>query len=156
MLLSRPGIHVIANDISAAQIQAARKNLLEVSEDAVDRVTFQEGDMMQLSFPDGSLDAVVGLYTVIHLPREEQSELLGRVAGWLKPGGHILINFTTTDDEGRVNPSWLVEKGWMFWSGWGPERTSELVKENGFDVLSAELRGDIGDATFYWVIARKK
>lgn len=156
MLLSRPGIQVIANDISSAQIEAAKKNLRELPEGAVDRVSFKEGDMMQLSFPNGSLDAVVGLYTVIHLPREEQSELLTRIAGWLRPGGHILINFTPTDDEAKVNPSWLVEKGWMFWSGWSPERTSELLTKNGFDILSAELQGDIGDSTFYWVVARKK
>lgn len=156
MLLSSPGINIIANDISPAQIQAARKNLCKLPEEAGDRVTFKEGDMMQLSFPDGSLDAVVGLYTVIHLPREEQSELLTRIAGWLKPGGHILINFTLDDEEGKVNPNWLVEKGWMFWSGWGPEHTSELLKRDGFDILGAELQGDVGDSSFYWVIARKK
>ncbi|KAG8160959.1 hypothetical protein KVR01_009223 [Diaporthe batatas] len=155
MLLSRPGVHVIANDISAAQIQAARKNLSELPATYVDRVVFKEGDMMQLSFPNGSLDAVIGLYTVIHLPREEQSELLARIAGWLRPGGHLLFNFTPTDDEFQVNPSWLVEEGWMFWSGWGPERTSELLKKNDFKILSAEVQGDIGDSTFYWVIAQK-
>lgn len=155
MMLSRPGIHVIANDMSAAQIESAKKNLSRFSEAAVDRVTFNEGDMMQLSFPSGSLDAVVGLYSLIHLPREEQSELLTRIAGWLKPGGHILVNFMSNGQEVKVNPNWLVEKGWMFWSGWGAERTTELVKGAGFEILKAELRGDVGDATFFWVIARK-
>lgn len=156
MLLARPGIHVIANDMSAAQLEKARQNLSEFSEADVNCVTFKEGDMMQLSFPNGSLDAVVGLYSVIHLPREEQSELLTRIAGWLRPGGHMLINFTPDDNEAKVNPSWLAEEGWMFWSGWGQERTAELLKGDGFEILSAELQGDIGDSSFYWVIAKKK
>ncbi|KAH8754338.1 methyltransferase domain-containing protein [Diaporthe sp. PMI_573] len=156
VLLPRPGIHVIANDMSAAQLELAKKNLSEFSEADVDRVTFRQGDMMHLSFPDESLDAVVGLYSVIHLPREEQSELLARTSRWLRPGGHMLVNFTPDDYEAKINPSWLAEKGWMFWSGWGSERTAELLKGNGFDIISAELRGDIGDSSFYWVIARKK
>lgn len=155
MLLSQPGVQVIANDMSAAQIESAKKNLSALSDAAVDRVTFIEGDMMQLSFATGSLDAVVGLYSLIHLPREEQSELLTRISGWLRPGGHMLVNFMSNGQEVNVNPNWLAEKGWMFWSGWGAERTTELVKEAGFEILKSELRGDDGDATFFWVIARK-
>lgn len=155
MLLARPGIHVIANDISAAQIELAKKNLAEISEIDESRVTFKDGDMMQLSFPTGSLDAVVGLYSVIHLPREEQSELLTRIYGWLRPGGHMLVNFTPDDNEGRVNPNWLAEKGWMFWSGWGPERTAELLKGAGFDILTAEFKGDIGDSAFTGSLRRR-
>ncbi|KKY35545.1 putative methyltransferase type 11 [Diaporthe ampelina] len=158
MLLSRPEIDVIANDMSATQIGSARKNLAlsEFAEVAEDRVTFKEGDMMQLCFPNGSLDAVVGLYSLIHLPRHEQSELLTRISSWLRPGGHMLVNFMSNGEEIRVNPNWLAEKGWMFWSGWGVERTTELVKAAGFDMLKAELRGDVGDASFFWVIVRKK
>lgn len=155
LMLSRPAIHVIANDISVAQIESAKKNISELSEAAVDRVTFNEGDMMHLSFPSDSLDAVVGLYSLIHLPREEQSELITKISGWLRPGGHILVNFMSIGEDVKVNPNWLAEKGWMFWSGWGAERTTELVKGAGFEILKAELRGDIGDATFFWVIARK-
>lgn len=156
MMLSRPGIQVIANDMSVAQIERAKKNLSKFSEAAVDRVAFREGDMMQLSFPSDSLDAVVGLYSLIHLPREEQSELLTRISDWLRPGGHILVNFLSNGEEAKINPNWLAEKGWMFWSGWGAERTNELVKGAGFEIIKAELRGDIGDSIFFWAIARKK
>lgn len=156
MLLSRPNIHVVANDMSVAQIERAKTNLSKSPGAAVDRVTFKQGDMMQLSFPSDSLDAVVGLYSLIHLPREEQSELLTRISGWLRPGGHILVNFMSNGEEAKVNPNWLAEKGWMFWSGWGAERTNDLVKGAGFEIIKAELRGDIGDSTFFWSIARKK
>ncbi|KAL1871172.1 hypothetical protein Daus18300_004917 [Diaporthe australafricana] len=155
-LLSVPGVNVVANDMSAAQIESAKKNLSKFSETAKDRVTWNEGDMMQLAFPDNSLDALVGLYSLIHLPREEQSELVARAFRWLRPGGHMLVNFTSGADEANINPNWLAEKGWMFWSGWGPENTAEIVKGAGFQIIESELRDEEGDASFFWVIARKE
>ncbi|CAM1508812.1 Fc.00g025510.m01.CDS01 [Cosmosporella sp. VM-42] len=150
-VLSIPNTTVFANDISAAQISIAKQNLAEFG----DRVTCQEGDMMQLEFPEASLDAVVGLYTIIHLPREEQAEMVVRISRWLKLGGHVLINFTCSADEATVNPNWLVEKGWMYWSGWGAEHSLEMVKNSGLVVLENDIKGDPGDGIFLWVLACK-
>jgi ubiquinone/menaquinone biosynthesis C-methylase UbiE len=150
-LLSIPNTIVFANDISEAQIGIAKQNLAEFG----DRVTCKQGDMMQLDFPDASLDAVVGLYTIIHLPREEQTEMVAKIYRWLKPGGHLLVNFTSSADEVNVNPNWLVDKGWMFWSGWGADRSLEMVKNSALDILHSEIKGDSGDGTFLWVLARK-
>ncbi|KAM0257675.1 hypothetical protein ACHAQJ_004239 [Trichoderma viride] len=150
-LLSIPNTTVFANDISEAQIGIAKQNLAEFG----DKITCKQGDMMQLDFPDASLDAVVGLYTIIHLPREEQTEMVARISRWLKPGGHMLVNFTSIAEEAIVNPNWLVDKGWMFWSGWGVEHSLEMVKNSGLDVLHSEIKGDSGDVAFLWVLARK-
>ncbi|KAM5344344.1 hypothetical protein ACJ41O_012881 [Fusarium nematophilum] len=150
-LLTIPNTTVFANDISEAQIGIAKQNLAEFG----DRVTCKAGDMMQLGFPDASLDAIVGLYTIIHLPREEQTEMVARISKWLKPGGHMLVNFTSTAEEVEVNPNWLVDKGWMFWSGWGVERSQEMVQSSGLEVLDSEIKGDPGDGVFLWVLARK-
>lgn len=151
-LLSVPNATVFANDLSGAQIELARKNLAAFG----DRVTLHQGDMMQLTFDNASLDAVVGLYSLIHLPRDEQVALVGSIAQWLKTGGHLLVNFTPEAFEKGVEPDWLVDKGWMFWSGWGPERMLEILDAAGLEVLESELRGDPGDAVFFWVIARKR
>ena len=40
-------------------------------------------DMTSLNFPRGSFDAVVAFYSVIHLPRDEQRQLLKQIAEWL-------------------------------------------------------------------------
>ncbi|KAL2256263.1 hypothetical protein VTK26DRAFT_1920 [Humicola hyalothermophila] len=63
--------------------------------------------MAALSFPPASLDAVVALYSIIHLPREEQAALMGRVAAWLRPGGVVLANFGTEALEAFVDERWL-------------------------------------------------
>ncbi len=152
MLLSVPNTRLFANDMSAAQIDLGMKNLAEFG----DRVSWKTGDMTQLSFPDNSLDAVIGMYSLIHLPREEQSDMVNKISRWLRPGGYMLVNFTSADHEANINPNWLAEKGWMFWSGWGLDHMTEVVKDSGLNLLTGELRGDPGDASFFWVLAVKK
>ena len=150
-LLSIPNATVVANDISSTQIEIGKKNLAE----SADRVTWNEGDMMSLSFPEDSLDAVVGMYSLIHLPRTEQKELVTRISKWLKTGGYLLVNFTSSDMKCDIDPSWLMPDGWMFWSGWGTTRVKEMVEITGFEAIIAELRGDDGDGQFFWVLAKK-
>jgi ubiquinone/menaquinone biosynthesis C-methylase UbiE len=155
-LASYPNIYVTANDLSGTQLALARENLAAVgSEDRGCRVMLVEGDMMGLQFPAGSFDAVVALYSVIHLPRDEQAELIGRITRWLKPGGWVLANFTEEELAGCVIQDWLEEGGWMFWSGWGVDRTCEIMKGFGFEILVRDVVQDVVDGSFLWLLARK-
>ena len=38
----------------------------------------------------GSFDAVVSLYALIHVPLQDQRNLLPKVRRWLRPGGYLL------------------------------------------------------------------
>ncbi|KAL2015667.1 hypothetical protein VTK56DRAFT_5045 [Thermocarpiscus australiensis] len=151
------GVHVTANDLSATQIALGQERLRAETERG--RVRWVQGDMMGLSFPGGTFDVIVALYSVIHLPREEQGLLMERVAEWLRPGGLALVNFSGMEMEGEVVERWLdQEKGWMYWSGWGAEKTLEVVRERaGLEVLVEEVIKEEGvqDVEFLWVIARK-
>jgi ubiquinone/menaquinone biosynthesis C-methylase UbiE len=75
--LTVAGHHVTGVDISEVQIARARE--------LVPQAEFVNADVMSLSFPPASFDHVVSLYALIHLPLAEQSELLERIAGWLRP-----------------------------------------------------------------------
>lgn len=155
-LLSYPNVSVVANDISSTQINLAKHNLIEGhGEKVLERVEFVEGDMNALSFPTASLDVVLGLYSIIHLPREEQVELLEKITGWLKPGGYFLANFAQKESESVINEEWLDEKGWMFWSSWGQERTIEFLQSTGLHIVVGEVTNDVVDTSFLWIIARK-
>ncbi|KAF9873188.1 hypothetical protein CkaCkLH20_09351 [Colletotrichum karsti] len=151
-LLTTPDLFVTANDLSSTQIQLARENL---AKHGTDRVTYVEGDMMALEFSEGSFDAILGMYSVIHLPREEQSEMIRRMAKWLKPGGLLLVNFSAEKSPGHVVDEWLHEKGWMYWSGWGSEETLAQIKETGLEVLLDDIVKDETDSTFLWLLAKK-
>ncbi|KAK3339925.1 methyltransferase [Lasiosphaeria hispida] len=147
-------IHVTANDLSSTQIALGQARLAPHA----DRVTWLPGDMMGLDFADGSFDAIVALYSVIHLPREEQDILMGRIAKWLKPGGVVLVNFAGEDVKEATIEKWLgCDEGWMFWSGWGAEATLEKIKGGaGLEVVLGEVvkeQEDV-DAAFLWVIAK--
>ncbi|KAF8155330.1 S-adenosyl-L-methionine-dependent methyltransferase [Mycena galopus ATCC 62051] len=132
-LLARalPAARIIANDISSAQMALLRARL--GAEIAAGTVETRLGDMMDLDFTEGELDAVVGLYTVLHLPREEQGELVRRVGRWVKGGGWLLLNFAGRESEGTVEVGWLEEgkesQNVMYWSSWSPEESRRLVEQ---------------------------
>jgi SAM-dependent methyltransferase len=95
-------------DFSSVQIARARA--------LVPAAEFRCEEMTQSRFPPNSFDAVISLYAIIHVPFEEQRELFERIAGWIKPGGRLLVTvgheaWTGTEE------NWLgVPGGTMYWS----------------------------------------
>jgi SAM-dependent methyltransferase len=151
--VKEPVIHVTGNDLSTSQLDLARRNLLGYA----DRLTLAEGDMFALSFPDRSFDAVTGFYSIIHLPREEQTQLVKKIASWLKPGGLLLANFAVDISKATVMERWLdEEKGWMYWSSWGEAGSVKMLEEAGLEILFRETKQITGDANFVWLLARQK
>jgi SAM-dependent methyltransferase len=152
-LLLEHGCQVVANDISAEQLKLARQNL--GSADGM--LELSQKDMMELDFEGGSLDAVVAFYSIIHLPRTEQKDLLGRLQKWLKPGGHILINLGTRDmDEGLAH-DWLGEG--MYWSGFDTKSNESMVSEAGFEILQSKVIDQREEEDkvipFLWILGKK-
>ncbi|KAF5987497.1 O-methyltransferase [Fusarium bulbicola] len=151
LLPRAPSIHVHANDLSDVQLDLARQNLAPYQ----DRVDFHPGDMMKLDFAPGSLTAVVALYSIIHLPQEEQREIIRRIGRWLAPGGVFLSTFGTDETSVIIDEKWIDEKGWMFWSGLGKEGVNTaLTEEAGLEVLHAALEEDADDK-FFWFVSKK-
>lgn len=147
-----PNVHVHANDLSSHQLELLKSNLAEYQ----DRITTLEGDMLSLTPATGTLTAVAGMYCIIHLPRDEQSLLISKIHDWLKPGGLLLANFTEEGAKEVINEKWMGDGGWMYWSGWGAEKTREVIKASGFEILESEVVHDKVDANFLWVLARRK
>lgn len=98
---------VIGVDLSPVQIERARA--------LVPAATFVCADMASLDFADASFDAVVCLYSIIHLPLEEQPGFLGNIGRWLRPGG-VLIATVGHGAWTGVERDWLgVPGGDMWW-----------------------------------------
>ncbi|KAJ5775423.1 uncharacterized protein N7511_000434 [Penicillium nucicola] len=153
LLSSNPSFQVTANDISSAQIALAKQSL-------PDTVALIEGDMMGLEFQPESFHAVLAMYSIFHLPRDEQVTILARIFDWLKPGGWILANFPVKEFDSQFNEAWLGgQKGVMHWSGWGREKIGAILKDTGFSVVVDEVVVDSEEAdhdvAFQWVLAKK-
>lgn len=141
---------VVANDISDAQIELAKKNLQS------DNVEFIAGDMTKLTFAPSHFGAVVAFYSIIHLPREEQLDMFKQISYWMKPGGYLLCNLGTTDDPGK-SVAWLGDAQ-MFWSGFDADKYHQILTESGFSTINSEIIPDNEDGKivpFLWVLAQK-
>lgn len=157
LLASREHISVTANDISDAQIALAKERLPE-------SVNLIRGDMMELDFSQEHFDAVTAMYSIFHLPRDEQTVILRRIFGWLKPGGQLLANFPETEFASSSDQSWLGgTKGAMHWSGWGREEMKRLLQDIGFEMEIDEVVVDTEEENgvsrrvpFNWILAKAK
>jgi cyclopropane fatty-acyl-phospholipid synthase-like methyltransferase len=132
-------------DVSARQLELARQR--------VPAATLIKADMTALELAAESFDAVVALYSIIHVPRQEQASLLERINGWLKPGGGFLATWAIHAWEGR-EADW---EGWgapMWWSTFGADKNLALLDAAGFAVGSAQQLTGNGE-TWLWVLAYK-
>ncbi|PSL02864.1 methyltransferase family protein [Haloactinopolyspora alba] len=140
--LSAAGYAVTGVDFSEVQVRRARE--------LAPTATFLQSDVTDVEFPDASFDAVVCLYTVIHLPLAEQPPLLRRIAGWLRPGGLLLATtghgaWTGTDDD------WLGGGATMWWSHADAATYRSWITDVGLDVEHSDVvpEGDSAHALFW-------
>jgi cyclopropane fatty-acyl-phospholipid synthase-like methyltransferase len=142
------GRHMTGVDISATQVELARRN--------VPTATFLHADMTALAFEPEAFDAVVAFYSLTHVPRDDVPALLARIRDWLRPGGTFLASFGVEDDPGTIEEGWLGVD--MYFSHFSAKKNRRLVAEAGLVVDSAEVLvepEDRCDARFLWVVAHR-
>ena len=79
--------HIVGADISEGMMAVGREKVKE--EGLQNVISFQHEDCMQLSFPDGSFDAVTSSYGVRNFQNLDKG--LQEMQRVLRPGGHLLI-----------------------------------------------------------------
>ena len=91
--------------------------------------------MCELTFEEGEFSGIIALYSVIHVPLEEQPPLLRKTLRWLIPGGYLLFTagnrkWTGTEDD------WLGVMGAeMYWSIADSDTYSVWLREMGYRVI---------------------
>lgn len=139
---------VTGADISERHIALAQENVPEA--------TFIHADMTKLVFPADSFDGIVAFYSLIHLPREEQADMLPRIAEWLCPGGLFVATFGIRSFDGEIDDDWLGTT--MYWSSYDSGTNKRLVEEAGLQIIRAqEETAEEFDRplTFLWIVAQK-
>lgn len=127
-LLSRR-FEVVGVDISEVQISRARKLMPES--------TFLCADMTRVRFLAGSIDAAVCLYSIIHVPVEEQPALIERIGRWIRPGGPFVLIAGAVSSTG-TEKSWLGSTSEMYWSHADAETYAQWLIGAGFEIRRRE------------------
>jgi len=140
---------VTANDISSSCLELAKKHAPSAN--------LIQSDMTSLAFDDNSFDAVVAFYSFHHVPRDRYQPLLDDIGRWLKPGGKFVSAMYPYDVDNLV-----TTEGWhgsnMYWSSFNEEKTLELVRNAGLNVLETAKESAIEngkETTFLWIIAER-
>lgn len=95
---------------------------------------FVVADMTQIAFPEGSLDGVIALYSVIHVPLEEQPKLFRSIFSWLKPGATFMVVVGAGRWTG-VAENWIRPGTTMYWSHGSGDDYESVFREVGFELL---------------------
>jgi SAM-dependent methyltransferase len=136
-------------DLSPVQIERSRA--------AMPGVRFEVGDATSLEQEIATLDGIVSLFMLGHVPRAEQASLLQRVGAWLRPGGWLLATMGTAAAEDEVDPDWLGAP--MFFASFDEPTNYLLLREAGLDTVEARVvpfeEPGHGLVRFMWVLAQK-
>jgi SAM-dependent methyltransferase len=138
---------VLGVDVSASQIALARRN--------VPGAQFRKEDFSHLELPESSVAAVTAFYSLTHVPRGRHAELFHRIAGWLRPGGYLLLTLSASGQSDGMQDDFCGVP--MYFSGFGPETNRELLKAASFAIVLDEVvpLDDAERSVFQWVLARR-
>ncbi len=92
------GIDIAPEMLAAARKKAARKSAA---------VTFQEGSIAKIPFPDKRFDVVICSFMIFHMPEEVRLKGFTEIYRVLKSGGHLFI-FDGDSKNPRYNADSLV------------------------------------------------
>jgi cyclopropane fatty-acyl-phospholipid synthase-like methyltransferase len=143
------GHDVVGIDISPEQIKLARAN--------VPQGHFDVCDALEAQFDPSSFDAVLTLFVMTHLPREEWAALLSRLGEWLVPGGWLLATFGMSDSDGCEEENFLGFGHQNWTNGYDGPTSLELLSDAGFRIERAEVIEDelpSGPERWLWVMSQ--
>lgn len=133
---------VVAVDRSREQLALARRN--------APAAVLVRADMTEVAFAPRSFDAVVVFWTLIHVQRDLHADILGRIHGWLRPGGLLAGTLGRGDNPADTIPDFFGAP--MYWSHFDADTNRRLLRDAGFHLVQADEIEDEGE-TPLWVIA---
>ncbi|MBR8643161.1 methyltransferase domain-containing protein [Streptomyces tuirus] len=129
--LASRGLSVFGLDLSESMLAIARREN--------PGLRFEQGSMLDLDLPDGSLAGVVSWYSIIHTPQDRLPEVFAEFARVLRPGGHLLIGFQAGDEPRRYEEAFGHQAALDFRRR-RPERIAALLEAAGFAVRARTVR----------------
>lgn len=146
----RPILTTLAEATDAVGIDLSRRQL-ELAREVTPATPLMQGDVAKLPLESNTVDAIVALHTVIHIPAVLQSTVIGEFARVLRPGGWLLVSDGPEPWHG-LNPDWLDSGAKMHWEITGIDRTAEQLTDAGFAIETQTERVD--DEHWVYVLAQ--
>lgn len=115
------------------------QKMLDMSKVAVPGGRFICSDITDVRFADASFDAVLAIFVLFHLPREEHGEIFQRIYSWLRPGGYFLATLTESARGPYTKDDFFGMP--MYWSYFGWEEYRECLRDAGFAILGDRIIG---------------
>lgn len=141
-ILLKAGHSVIGLDISREQIKLARKQCPAGE--------YLVRDILDLKTGEYSVQAIVSLYAVFHLPRERQAAWLKTIASYLPKGGMLLVTMGDREFEGEH-----ILHGQRMWSSqYGTVKNTQMVEGAGLGIILNEI--DVSGGERHQVILAEK
>ncbi|MFF2698594.1 class I SAM-dependent methyltransferase [Streptomyces cyaneofuscatus] len=125
------GLDVFGIDLSPQMLAVARQDH--------PGLRFEEGSMLGLDLPDGSLGGLLAWYSTIHVPDEELPRAFAEFHRVLAPGAPVQLGFQVGDEPLRMTEA-LGEEVSLVFHRRQPERVAALLREAGLEVVSRVWR----------------
>lgn len=125
--LVRAGHHVLGVDVSPVMVELAARQVPEAE--------FRCTDVRGLPLEENSLDAVCVYFSLLQLDRAQQSELVGRLARALRPGGSLVFATVPLDVAG-VDATFMGQPVRV--TSFAPGDLVDVVTGAGLTVLAQE------------------
>lgn len=90
--------HHLCVDLSMTALQEASKKL-------EGKGLFVKGDITSLPFPDDSIDSIVSIHTIYHVPQDEQERAFREICRILRPGSTSVVIYHWGDHSLLMNVS---------------------------------------------------
>ena len=129
--LAAQGLDAFGLDLSAAMLAVARRNH--------PALRFEQGSMLDLPFPDGSLAGAVSWYSSIHTPDERLPDLFAELYRVLAPGGQLLAAFQVGREPLCLEKPWGHSVALDFRRRL-PDDMAGLMADAGFRLASRTVR----------------
>jgi SAM-dependent methyltransferase len=146
LYLSQEGFRVTGLDFCEQHVTQARRN--------VPLATYHLCDFTEYDFSQRQYGAILSLYSLFHLPREQHTTLLNRIASALAENGKLLITMGTEDEPYKERKNFCGTE--MAWSYFDDKRNVHLLQESGFRVITSFNEQDFGSSEKHlWILAEK-
>jgi SAM-dependent methyltransferase len=129
--LASLGLSVFGLDLSESMLAIARREN--------PGLRFEQGSMLELDLPDGSLGGVVSWYSSIHTPVDRLPSLFAEFRRVLAPNGPLLVAFQV-GDEPRHHDRPFGHPVALDFARWQPAAIAELLTAAGFALISRTVR----------------